>query len=289
MGLRQQSHEDVWKEESAKLDTRRVELVEERKRLEKLGIELDALRPEGGGRGDEDMAKFLKQQQELLMKITSLEEKREKRESDEAKRQKLKDSIGRGVKPPIFRGEKGERPEVHILRAEDWMDASNPLMTDEMKVKNFRLTLDHFAREWYDKADSKSDYKQLKVAFSRYFSTQGKSIRNLHARWNFFSFDPATDDIEVFLRNVQETAKQLEYRDATVVNMIKSKMPLAMYSTLYDINELDKVVTRCRDIMLDQMKQLLSPQLLPQEGPQHPPHSPLLKKKMPFSTWKMGM
>ena len=30
--------------------------------------------------------------------------------------------------------------------------------------------------------------------------------------------------------------------------MIKSKMPLAMYSTLYDIHDLDKVVTRCRDI-----------------------------------------
>ena len=128
------------------------------------------------------------------------------------------------------------------------MDASNPKMTDEMRMKNFRSTLDHFAREWYDKANSKADYKQMKVAFSRHFSTQGKSIRNLHARWNSFSFDPATDVIEVFLRNVQETAEQLEYRYATMVNMIKSKMPLAMYSTLYDNNDLEKVVTRCRDI-----------------------------------------
>ena len=119
LSLRQQSHEDVWREESAKLDTKRVELVEERKRLEKLAIELEAFRPEGGGRGDEEMVKFMKQQQELLTKITSLEEKREKRESDEAKRQELKDSIGRGVNPPIFRGEKGERPDAHILRAED--------------------------------------------------------------------------------------------------------------------------------------------------------------------------
>ena len=160
----------------------------------------------------------------------------------------LKDIIGRGVKPSVFRGDKGERPEAHILRAEDWMEASNPGMTDAMKVRNFKLTLDHLAREWYDNADSKGDYEKLKGDFSRHFSTQGKSIRNLHARWNSLSFDPNTDDIEVFLRNVQETAKQLEYRDATVVNMIKSKMPLAMYSTLYDIHELDKVVTRCRDI-----------------------------------------
>ena len=248
LDLKKQSHEDVWREEADKLDRRRVELAEERRRLEKLAIEIENSKPEGGGKGEEEMLKFMQQQQDLLTKITSLEEKRELRESDEAKRMKLKDSIGRGVKPPVFRGDKGERPEAHILRAEDWMEASNPGMTDAMKVRNFKLTLDHHAREWYDQADSKGDYEKLKVEFSRYFSTQGKSVRNLHTRWNSFSFDPNTDDIEVFLRNVQETAKQLEYREATVVNMIKSKMPLVMYSSLYDIHELDKVVKRCRDI-----------------------------------------
>ena len=30
--------------------------------------------------------------------------------------------------------------------------------------------------------------------------------------------------------------------------MIKSKMPLAMYSSLYDIHDLERVVTKCRDI-----------------------------------------
>ena len=63
-----------------------------------------------------------------------------------------------------------------------------------------------------------------------------------------FSFDPNTDDIEVFLRNVQETAKQLEYSEATVVNMIKSKMPLAKNSSLYDIHDLERVVSRYRDM-----------------------------------------
>ena len=37
LDLKMQSHEVVWKEESAKLDDRRVELLNERKRLEKLG------------------------------------------------------------------------------------------------------------------------------------------------------------------------------------------------------------------------------------------------------------
>ena len=225
LDLKRQSHEDVWNEEAGKLDRRRVELAEERRRLEKMAIELENSKGAGGGKGEDEMLKFMQQQQDLLTKITSLEEKREIRESEESERLKLKDSIGRGVKPPIFRGDKGERPEAHILRAEDWMEASNPGMTNAMKVRNFKLTLDHLAREWYDNADSKGDYEKLKGDFSRHFSTQGKSVRNLHARWNSFTFDPNTDDIEVFLRNVQETAKQLEYREATVVNMIKSKMP----------------------------------------------------------------
>ena len=148
LDLKKQSHEDLWREEADKLDRRRVELAEEKRRLEKLAIEIENSKPEGGGKGEEDMIKFMKQQQGLLTKITSLEEKRELRESDEAKRMRLKDSIGRGVKPPVFRGDKGERPEAYILREEDWMEASNPGMTDAMKVKNFKLTLDHHAREW---------------------------------------------------------------------------------------------------------------------------------------------
>ena len=185
LDLKKQSHEDVWREEAAKLDKRRVELVEERRRLEKMAIELEHSKAAGGGKGEEEMLKFMQQQQDLLTKITSLEEKREIRETEESERLKLKDSIGRGVKPPIFRGDKGERPEAHILRAEDWMEASNPGMTNAMKVRNFKLTLDHLAREWYDNADSKGDYEKLKGDFSRHFSTQGKSVRNLHARWNF--------------------------------------------------------------------------------------------------------
>ena len=95
------------------------------------------------------------------------------------------------------------------------MEASNPGMTNAMKVRSFKLTLDHLAREWYDNADSKGDYEKLKGDFSRHFSTQGKSVRNLHARWNSFTFDPNTDDIEVFLRkcprNSQTTRIQRGY------------------------------------------------------------------------------
>ena len=84
-------------------------------------------------------------------------------------------------------------------------------MDDKQKVKNFRLTLDHHAREWYDKADCKTSWKKMKLEFSRYFSTQGRSMKNLLNRWKEFKFNPQTDDIEEFVRDAQETVVQLKY------------------------------------------------------------------------------
>ena len=67
LDLKKQSYEDVWREEADKLD-RRVELAEERKRLEKMAIEIENSKPEGGGKGEEEMLKFMKQQQDLSPK-----------------------------------------------------------------------------------------------------------------------------------------------------------------------------------------------------------------------------
>ena len=90
LDLKKQSHEDVWKEEADKLDKRRVELVEERRRLEKLAIEIENSKGAGGGRGEDEMLKFMQQQQDLLTKITSLEEKREIREPEEIRETQTK-------------------------------------------------------------------------------------------------------------------------------------------------------------------------------------------------------
>ena len=177
-----------------------------------------------------------------------LEEDREAREKKRDKKEEESLATGKGIKPPSFKGNPGDRPEAHILRAEDWMDASNPDMKDAAKVKNFRLTLDHHAKEWYYKADCKTSWKKMKLEFSRYFSTQGRSMRNLLSRWKEFKFDPKKDDIEEFVRDVQETGKQLNYEEEAIANMIKTSMPMAMYTSLYDEENLEKIITKVRDI-----------------------------------------
>ena len=62
----------------------------------------------------------------LLARQLKLEEERAVREKERDKKEEESLATGKGFKPPSFRGVEGERPEAHILRAEDWMEASNP-------------------------------------------------------------------------------------------------------------------------------------------------------------------
>ena len=152
------------------------------------------------------------------------------------------------IQPPIFRGKKGERPEAHLLRARDWMDAIGVTREGD-KVNYFRFTLDHLAREWYNNSGTAiDDWDEMKQEFSKHFSTQGKSMLNLHERWRKFSFDPAKDDIEEFLRNVQECAKQLKYDEEITLNTIKACMPKAIYGSLYEKKTLTSTITFLKEL-----------------------------------------
>ena len=83
---------------------------------------------------------------------------------------------------------------------------------------------------------------------SRYFSTQGRNIKHLHERWRSFSFDPNTDDIEEYIRNVCEAVKQLGHGDDAVLNLLKSAMPTEMYGTLYGHDNLYIAMTMLKNI-----------------------------------------
>ena len=216
----------------------------EERRLKTLELELGkgSPIPPTPGTGDKDL---VQKQQELLDKLVSIEADREKRLKKEDTH---KSSIGKNFKPPIFKGVDGERPEAHMLRATDWMDASNIDMTEEDKIKNFRLTLDHLAREWYDNADCKDTWKNLKDKFCTYYSTQGKSIRHLHQRWKDFKFVPYKTDIDKYIRDVKEVAHRLRYDDEAVAEMLKSTMPNDTYSNVFKMTKLDDIISYIRDI-----------------------------------------
>ena len=68
------------------------------------------------------------------------------------------------ISPSIFKGLPGERPEAHLLRANDWMDTYNILPVN--KPSNFKHTLDHLAREWYDSLTFPIAWNDLQQRFS---------------------------------------------------------------------------------------------------------------------------
>ena len=147
---------------------------------------------------------------------------------------------------PIFKGLPGERPEAHLLRANDCMDTYNILPVN--KPANIKHTLEHLAREWYDSLTFPIAWNDLQHRFSQYFSTQGRSIKCLHDKWRNFSFTPGQDDLEAYIRDVKEAAHQLNYNDDAVLHLIKTTMPLEIYGTLYNQHDLNTVITMVKDI-----------------------------------------
>ena len=146
--------------------------------------------------------------------------------------------IRKRIQAPMFKGTLGECPEPHLLRATDWFD-SQGIRRDVDKVYNFKHTLEGEAREWY--ADYIRDtgavptWSVLINEFSRYYSTQGRGMKNLHDAWRKLSFNPETDDVEEFLRDAQECARQLRHDDTTIINMLKGAMPKEIYAALFSM------------------------------------------------------
>ena len=61
------------------------------------------------------------------------------------------------------------------------------------------------------------------------------------------TFEPETDDIEIFIRDAQECAKHLNYDDSVLMNMLKAAMPKVVYGTLYHMETLGDVIKFVKD------------------------------------------
>ena len=62
------------------------------------------------------------------------------------------------------------------------------------------------------------------------------------------SFNPNTDDIEEYIRDVHEAEKQLRHGDDAVLNLLKATMPTELYGTLYGHDNLCIVMTMLKNI-----------------------------------------
>ena len=108
------------------------------------------------------------------------------------------------------------------------------------------------------------------------------------------SFTPATDDVEVFLRDLQECAKQLNYDDQVVMNTIRAAMPQEVYGTLYKMTDLSEIIDFCKNYYTKSPKERLKAQSMAKldASPfkkiqeESPPDIAMTLNKVPFNVIK---
>ena len=137
----------------------------------------------------------------------------------------FQDICGVSIPLPQFHGKRGETPEKHCLKVEDYFKDLK-ITTDANKVAKFKATLCGKARQWLaDLRPEPTEYSHpdtdpivdkqasLKHKFIQRWSTKGRTPEALYSEWKNLKFDPATDDVEEFISDVISLAKSLGYPD----------------------------------------------------------------------------
>ena len=143
---------------------------------------------------------------------------------------------------PVFKGKKGEDPEDHILKVEDYFGL-HQIDDQQDKIKRFKDTLFETARKWaqtlvytgevvkfdYDPANEDDEKASMKYLFLRRFAKEGRTLEAAYSAWGSLTFDPNKDDIEQFIQKVEELAKKLGYNEDAQVMAVKSVLPRDVY------------------------------------------------------------
>ena len=162
---------------------------------------------------------------------------------------------------PVFKGKKGEDPEDHILKVEDYFGL-HQIDDQQDKIKRFKDTLFETARKWaqtlnYTEEVAKFDYDpaieddrkaSMKYLFLRRFAKEGRTLEAAYSAWGSLTFDPNKDDIEQFIQKVEELAKKLGYNEDAQVMAVKSVLPRDVYGICMTYKTLKELKTFLIDL-----------------------------------------
>ena len=140
--------------------------------------------------------------------------------------------VGRSatISMPTFSGKKGDKPEGHILRFNDYFNHYG--IAADRKSEEFVKTLTSKARTWiesvpktprdddhpdprlpvFDPADEAAPAAVaacLRQLFLTRFAPQGRTPEALYAEWQNLHFDSSKDDVEEFVDDVKKLAKKV--------------------------------------------------------------------------------
>ena len=168
---------------------------------------------------------------------------------------KLKD-IGRHPTIPLpqFKGKKGEDPNDHCMKVEDYFAMFN-ITSDEDQKRRFLETFAEKARCWasminldelksyrYDEKEPKEEKeKTFKWLFIKRFAKEGRMTHAAFEAWKNLKFDPAKDDVEEFMTTIKNLASTLAFNEEAQVMAIKSNMPKDIYGLCMQYQKLDEL------------------------------------------------
>ena len=111
---------------------------------------------------------------------------------------------------PVLKGKKGEDPEDHILKVEDYFGVYQIIEQDN-KIKRFKDTLFETARKWaqtlsytevikfdYNPDDANDKKASMKYLLLAKFAKECRTLEAEYNAWGALTFDPNKDDIEHF-------------------------------------------------------------------------------------------
>ena len=93
------------------------------------------------------------------------------------------------------------------------------------RTTKFRLCLEGDARDWYNDVLVPADWDALMAMFCQRFCIFGQTEEDWHEAWQRLSFDKATDNIDKFISKVKRLARQLRFRDHSVLIKLKQLFP----------------------------------------------------------------
>ena len=175
------------------------------------------------------------------------------KELAEALTKKLKD-IGRHPTSslPQFRGKKGEDPNDHCMKVEDYFSIFK-IESDDDQKKRFLETLFEKARRWAstididkldgykyeDKYTKEQKEKSFIWQFFKRFAKEGRTTHAAFEAWQNLKFDPVKDEVEEFMTNVNNLAATLEFNIEAQIMAIKSNTPRDVYGLCMQYDTLD--------------------------------------------------
>ena len=168
---------------------------------------------------------------------------------------KLKDISRHPTIPlPQFKGKKGEDPNDHCMKVEDYFAMFN-ITSDEDQKRRFLETLAEKGRRWastinldelksyrYDEKEPKEEKeKTFKWLFIKRFAKEGRTTHAAFEAWKNLKFDPAKDDVEEFMTTIKNLASTLAFNEEAQVMAIKSNMPRDIYGLCMQYQKLDEL------------------------------------------------